>query len=160
MSTLYSVLFTAIGTAYGGGDGVATFNLPDLRGRFGVGYAASGGHSDVSVLGANDGSALAARRPRHKHAVVQPSVSASASPHSHQVRSGTGNNGGTYGPGLDTVTRQDGWGSYANTASSQGVQNTTVSISASASGGTVGPQTGAEPTDTPAYVVVNHIIKT
>jgi hypothetical protein len=24
---------------------------------------------------------------------------------------------------------------------------------------TVGPQTGAEPTDTPAYVVVNYIIK-
>lgn len=33
----YSVLFAAIGTAYGGGDGASTFNLPDLRGRSPVG---------------------------------------------------------------------------------------------------------------------------
>lgn len=30
----YSALFTAIGTAYGVGDGATTFNVPDLRGRF------------------------------------------------------------------------------------------------------------------------------
>lgn len=31
--TTYAVLFAAIGTTFGGGDGVTTFNLPDLRGR-------------------------------------------------------------------------------------------------------------------------------
>ena len=31
--TTYADLFTAIGTAYGVGDGSTTFNLPDLRGR-------------------------------------------------------------------------------------------------------------------------------
>jgi hypothetical protein len=30
----YSTLFLAIGIAYGSGDGSATFNLPDFRGRF------------------------------------------------------------------------------------------------------------------------------
>ena len=30
----YPVLFLAIGTAHGQGDGVTTFNLPDYRGRF------------------------------------------------------------------------------------------------------------------------------
>lgn len=30
----YSRLFTAIGTAFGAGDGTTTFNLPDLRGEF------------------------------------------------------------------------------------------------------------------------------
>lgn len=30
----YSALFDAIGTAHGSGDGVTTFHLPDLRGRF------------------------------------------------------------------------------------------------------------------------------
>lgn len=30
----YASLFTAIGTAWGSGDGVTTFNLPDLQGRF------------------------------------------------------------------------------------------------------------------------------
>jgi microcystin-dependent protein len=32
--TTYSTLFAAIGINFGGGDGIATFNLPDLRGRF------------------------------------------------------------------------------------------------------------------------------
>lgn len=32
--TTYSELFTAIGTAFGVGDGSTTFNLPDLRGEF------------------------------------------------------------------------------------------------------------------------------
>lgn len=32
--TTYAALFAAIGTTYGAGDGVTTFNLPDLRGEF------------------------------------------------------------------------------------------------------------------------------
>jgi microcystin-dependent protein len=32
--TTYAALFAAIGINFGGGDGLATFNLPDLRGRF------------------------------------------------------------------------------------------------------------------------------
>lgn len=32
--TTYATLFAAIGISFGGGDGVNTFNLPDLRGRF------------------------------------------------------------------------------------------------------------------------------
>ena len=32
--TTYADLFAAIGTAWGGGDGSTTFNLPDLRGQF------------------------------------------------------------------------------------------------------------------------------
>ena len=35
--TIYSELFTVIGTTYGTGDGSTTFNLPDLRNRFMVG---------------------------------------------------------------------------------------------------------------------------
>ncbi len=33
--TLYAGLFAALGTSYGGGDGVSTFHLPDLRDRTG-----------------------------------------------------------------------------------------------------------------------------
>lgn len=39
----YAALFTAIGTAYGVGDGVNTFNLPDSRGRTTVGLDNMGG---------------------------------------------------------------------------------------------------------------------
>lgn len=41
--TTYAVLFAAIGTTYGVGDGVTTFNLPDLRGRVPVGPDAGAG---------------------------------------------------------------------------------------------------------------------
>jgi len=36
--TTYADLFTAIGTAFGAGDGSTTFNLPDLRGEFPRGW--------------------------------------------------------------------------------------------------------------------------
>lgn len=39
----YSALFTAIGTAYGVGDGSTTFNVPDKRGRASVGKDNMGG---------------------------------------------------------------------------------------------------------------------
>lgn len=39
----YADLFAAIGTTYGAGDGTTTFNLPDLRGRVGVGKDDMGG---------------------------------------------------------------------------------------------------------------------
>ena len=39
--TTYSDLFAAIGTNYGVGDGSSTFGLPNLEGRFPIGYDAS-----------------------------------------------------------------------------------------------------------------------
>jgi microcystin-dependent protein len=40
----YPALFSTIGTSFGGGDGVTTFNLPDLRGRFMRGVDHGSGH--------------------------------------------------------------------------------------------------------------------
>lgn len=60
----YAALFAVIGTNYGAGDGSTTFNVPDVRGRVPTG---KGSHADVDVLGDNDGSVLADRRPKHKH---------------------------------------------------------------------------------------------
>lgn len=41
--TTYASLFAVIGTTYGSGDGTTTFNLPDCRGRVGVGKDDMGG---------------------------------------------------------------------------------------------------------------------
>jgi hypothetical protein len=41
--TTYSALFAAIGTLYGAGNGVSTFQIPDLRGQFIRGWDAAGG---------------------------------------------------------------------------------------------------------------------
>lgn len=99
--TVYSLLFSAVGTLYGAGDGSTTFNVPDLRGRLAVGYAASGGHVDVSTLGNNDGVALAFRRPKHRH-----------TPHTHTYP--RGNSGGT-GKIMD-ATNTVGTGTIINSA--------------------------------------------
>lgn len=127
----YSALYAAIGTAYGPGDGATTFSLPDYRGRSIVGV---GVHADVNALGRNDGALVANRRPRHRHTVNDPS-------HVH---------GGAYyrdqmGPGTTT----------------SGVGNNQMgNIPAAYTGVSVGPQTGAEPVDTPAYLTANVFIKT
>jgi hypothetical protein len=52
--TTYISLFTAIGTIYGAGDGVTTFNLPDMRGRVSVAAGAGPGLTN-RVLGVTDG---------------------------------------------------------------------------------------------------------
>lgn len=50
--TTYATLFAAIGTTHGVGDGVTTFNLPDMRGRFPIGRHPSG---SLPTLGATGG---------------------------------------------------------------------------------------------------------
>ncbi len=45
--TGYADLFGVIGTLYGQGDGVTTFNLPDLRGRIISSYDVTGGSGTV-----------------------------------------------------------------------------------------------------------------
>lgn len=50
--TTYAALFTAISTTFGVGDGVTTFNVPDMRGVFPLGKAAAG---TGSTLGGGGG---------------------------------------------------------------------------------------------------------
>lgn len=129
----YAQLYTAIGTAYGAGDGATTFNLPDFRGRSIVGV---GVHADVNALGRNDGALAANRRPRHRHTVNDPA-------HVH---------GGAfyrdYAPGGTTGTP----GTTGN--------NRMYGMDYAYTGISVGPQSGAEPVDTPAYLTANVFIKT
>ena len=63
---LYSSLFAVIGGQYGGGDGVNTFNVPDLQGRavYGIGDGTPG----VNYHGANEGQPwVHLRGPHHGH---------------------------------------------------------------------------------------------
>lgn len=53
--TTYSVLFAVISTTFGSGNGVTTFNLPDMRGKMVMGtsssytYASTGGNASVTL---------------------------------------------------------------------------------------------------------------
>ena len=51
--TEYSELFAVIGTTYGSGDGSTTFNLPNISGRFPIGYDAS--DTDFNTIGSTGG---------------------------------------------------------------------------------------------------------
>lgn len=53
--TTYADLFTVIGTTYGSGDGSTTFNIPDRRGRVGVGKDNMGGVSANRLTGQSGG---------------------------------------------------------------------------------------------------------
>lgn len=63
--TAYAALFLAIGTAYGAGDGVNTFNVPDLRGEFIRGFDNGRGVDGGRVFGA----AQADEIKSHSHTV-------------------------------------------------------------------------------------------
>jgi hypothetical protein len=163
-----------------------------MQGRVPVGL---GTHTDVNALGKNDGVALGSRRPRHKHTVINPTISApsfslAVNTHSHGGVTGTENqnhshapsHGGNFvtwnssgatgtDPGIDTGTRWaigDAFNAQSNIESAAHNHNIGAeapgvngSINApTASNGQVGPQTGAEPLDSEAFVVVNFIIKT
>lgn len=63
--TAYAALFAAIGTRYGVGDGVTTFNIPDLRGRFALAWGGVYGLGQTG--GAPTHTLTVAELPEHSH---------------------------------------------------------------------------------------------
>ena len=112
--TTYALLFTAIGTTWGVGDGVTTFNVPDLRGRGTYGKDDMGGSAanritntvsgvvgtTLGATGGNEGHTLiTAEIPSHTHTGTTGTESAT---HTHtqiaSVSVGTYSSGGGNGP--------------------------------------------------------------
>ena len=124
--TALNSLLQAASYPFGSGDGVTTFDLPDMRGRVPVGLGTNGDHDS---LGENEGAALADRRAKHKHTVGV----------TYQGEGATA--GGVGGPG-------------PNIPSASFNPSGALRI-----GVTVGPQTNS-PTDGPAYMTINWIVKT
>ena len=75
--TTYEVLFTAISTTYGAGNGSTTFNVPNLKGRVPVGV--DSGQTEFDTLGETGG------------AKTHTLTNAEAPSHNHSVRSQSGN---------------------------------------------------------------------
>jgi microcystin-dependent protein len=157
----YAALFAAIGVVYGSGDGTTTFNLPDTRGRMLVGVS-PGGNAEVSALGANDGTAAAARRVRHAH-----TSTLTLPNHGHSVNDPTHSHAFTQPMSWDSRS-WSGASFNPYIADGGGTQQT---IAASATGVTVGNPTSnpaisgtigvtGGTADGPSYLVANKIIKT
>lgn len=88
----YPALFTAIGTAWGVGDGTTTFNLPDLMGRVAAGAGAGAGLTNRVLgtkFGAETHTLLAAESgmPAHTPTAFSGTVSVD---HSHGFSASTG----------------------------------------------------------------------
>lgn len=157
----YAALFAVIGTTYGNGNGSTTFNLPDRRGRFGLGKAAAG---TGSVLGSSGGTL------DHNHSV--PAHAHVIPPHTHTV------------PAHQHSIPRNGWATAENIpplagvlqAGGSGIGSESAATQVTADGLT-GPSTAQVTTQqaagntgdsavltsgnaNPAYLVVNYIIKT
>jgi microcystin-dependent protein len=160
--TVYAALFAILSTAYGAGDGSTTFNLPDRRGKFGVGagatypLASTGGGATTSSAGAHThggatGSTIltTAQMPSHGHSINDPG-------HAHgnvPLRTGADPDRGTasslYSVDNDGTTNTQGTGITINNTGGDTGHDHTISSD--------GAHTH---TVTPPYLASNFIIKT
>lgn len=139
----YANLFNRIGTRYGAGDNSTTFNVPDRRGRFGLGVAASG---TGSTLGATGGSL--------DHTHTGPSHTHTGPSHTHgsgTLNTGVGSSGafGVQAGASFNVNKDDHIHSVVSGATD-----------ASGTGVTGASGTGATGSANPAFIALHYIIKT
>jgi microcystin-dependent protein len=111
--TTYATLFAAIGINFGGGDGINTFNLPDLRGRFvrGADHGAGRDPDAASRVASNSmgptgdvvGSLQADALASHAHAITDPGHSHSAPTTNGATGTGTVEVPTAAAPGYDYI---------------------------------------------------------
>jgi len=80
--TTYAPLFAQIGTRYGPGDGVATFNLPNIQGRSPIGAGSGSGLTFRDINNPNVGEEnhelTEAENGPHRHLIADPVVGSTA----------------------------------------------------------------------------------
>lgn len=154
----YAALFAVIGTTWGSGDGATTFNLPDFRGRYPFGKAASGtGNTLAGTFGSVD---HVHTGPSHTHTYTEVpnhthSVTDAGHTHSYSKLSASSNTGDNSGGGYD----------FANGNTTQSTNSTVATLTCAnptggvATGTTAAGGTGNTGTANPPSLVVNFIIK-
>lgn len=166
----YKSLFEVIATTWGAGDGSTTFNLPDFRGRFRLGKAASGTGSGLGQTGGSldhthSGGAHThsiSGVSDHSHGINSESDHThSTGAHSHAVNSGSPLLGDITGGGLpvypatstpilnDAGTSADGGHDHGGTTGNAGTHD---------HGGATGSASGTTGSANPPFGVVLTII--
>jgi microcystin-dependent protein len=108
----YGRLFSVLGTSWGAGDGVNTFNLPDMRGRVPIG-AGTGSGLTARTLGQLVGSETLtiAQLPSHSHGGATGTMNSNWS-HGHTL-GGTSQDSGTFMTSdWQGVAGHAGWGGH------------------------------------------------
>jgi microcystin-dependent protein len=174
--TTYAALFALIGTTFGSGDGVTTFNVPNLVDQFirGKGAGRTIGSTQTASLGSH---IHPVSDPGHLHTVSDPTHShpVTTVAHGHGVTDpghlhGLSEQGATYADGTNTARnfRITGTSNTAAAVTGISIQNAapTGTAAAAATGLTVGTNTtgisvgaagGAE--TVPQNIALNFIIK-
>lgn len=173
--SFYAKLFLVIGTKYGAGDGVHTFNLPDLRGRVVVGVD----NSEMRIKGSQDlgkSGGISSQRltleqiPSHSHSKGTLSVTPSGS-HSHTINDPGHNHQMAQnlyalgGNGIHTFRTREGWGYGIHIiSSSSGLAGITINPAAdhfhSIQGDTGAVGNNKEFDNAQPYQTANYIIYT
>lgn len=174
--TVYHALFQVIGTTYGSGDGSTTFNVPNLKGKFVVGFDSAQTEFDnlSETGGAKTHTLTIAEMPAHNHN----GLTQSAGTHTHTITD-PGHAHGVTDPGhshtlpqsltpLTGIGPADDWtqGSGTNTGTSTTgltVNSNTTGITNQSAGAhqhVIDSQGGGQPhNNLPPYLVLNYIIK-
>ena len=141
--TTYNILFAAIGTTYGVGNGTTTFNLPDFRGRGALGVGTGAGltpRTIGSTGGAETVTLTTDEMPSHSHTHnANGGAGSGASPATGLAYS---NGANTAGAGLDATNGE------------LNLYTTPIALSLNSTGGG-DPHENMSP-----FLVVNFIIKT
>jgi microcystin-dependent protein len=138
----YAALFAVIGEAYGVGDGATTFNVPNFKGKFSVGYdAADVDYNALGKVGGEKKHVLTSNEmPSHTHTYKD----------SYQIQ-----NGGPGVPAPGTLTESAGAGSYSGIDGNDNNNDTFWYKNRT----TVATGGGVSHENRPPFVTVNKIIK-
>ncbi|MBF0353539.1 MAG: tail fiber protein [SAR324 cluster bacterium] len=128
--TIYATLFSAIGTTYGSGDSITTFNLPDYRGYFLRGSDDSRGIDSGRTLGSTQADELKSTTVNYSH-----SHNITSTPHTEFTYMAT-NVGSHVGGNLVNITADFGYSSGGGGYTDNLLLTTTDNMSVNIGSGT------------------------
>lgn len=118
------ILFSVCGVTWGAGDGVSTFNKPNLIDRVTIG--AGGTYAVGQVGGASSVTILVANLPSHRHGITDPGHTHIQDPHSHPQNVNNNNVAGVAGAQGGNAVNNVAVGTTGNTTATNQTATTGI----------------------------------